>query len=64
MALGSGKEANMVALLKREKVGLLARFGLQRRRDYKPHPQREIDYDALFESVSKRYPKIMKRLAE
>ena len=54
----------MVALLKREMSSLLERFGLQRRPDYQPHPQREIDYDALYDDVAKRYPKIMKRLAE
>lgn len=54
----------MVALLKREFDGLLGRLGLQRTPDYRPRPQGEIDYDALFADVSKAYPKIMKRLAE
>ena len=54
----------MVALLKREVVGILQRFGLQRRPDYRPHPQKEIDYVALHKDVAKRYPKIMQRLAE
>ena len=54
----------MVAALKREVGGLLQLIGLQRRPDYRPHPQKEIDYDALHKDVSSRYPKIMKRLAE
>ena len=54
----------MVALLKREVGGLLQRLGLMRRPDYKPRPQGKIDYDALYQDVSERYPKIMKRLAE
>ena len=54
----------MVALLKREAGGLLRRLGLRKVPDHKPRPQGEIDYDKLFEDVSARYPKIMKRLAE
>lgn len=54
----------MVALLKREVGGLLSRLGLRRVPDYRPHPQGEIDYDALYADVAKTYPKIMKRLAE
>lgn len=59
-----GKEDKMVALLKREVGGFLQRLGWRKEPDYKPRPQKEIDYDALFEDVSARYPKIMKQLAE
>lgn len=54
----------MVALLKREVGGFLQKMGLRRVPDYRPKPCAEIDYDALFDDVSKRYPRIMKRLAE
>ena len=54
----------MVALLKREVGSLLSRFGLRRVPDYRPRPQGEVDYDALYDQVMKDYPKIMKRLAE
>lgn len=54
----------MVALLKREVGHFLHLLGLRRAPDYKPHPGASIDYDALFEDVSARYPEIMKRLAE
>ena len=54
----------MVALLKREVGGLLSRLGFKRVPDYRPRPQGEINYDALYDNVAKTYPKIMKRLAE
>ena len=54
----------MVALLKREDSSVLRRHGLQRTPDYRPRPQGEVDYDALYAEVAKTYPKIMKRLAE
>lgn len=54
----------MAAKLNRDVDGILRRFGLQRRPDFRPHPKAAIDYDALYDDVVKRYPKIMKRLAE
>ena len=54
----------MVALLKRGLAGFLDRFGWRRTPNYKPHPEKDIDYDALYDDVKQRYPKIMKRLAE
>lgn len=56
----------MVAMLKREVDQLLTRLGLRRAPSFKPAPDRqtEIDYDKLYENVSKRYPRIMKRLGE
>lgn len=54
----------MVALFKRAQDRILDHLRLQRRPDYRPHPKAELDCDALFRDVSKRYPKIMKRLAE
>lgn len=54
----------MVALLKREVGGFLQRMGWRKEPDYKPRPQKEIDYDALYDDVAVRYPQIMKRLAE
>jgi hypothetical protein len=54
----------MVAMLKREAANLLHRMGWQRRPDYRPHPQGEIDYEAVHKDVMRRFPNIMKRLAE
>lgn len=38
--------------------------GARAAQDYSPTPCGEIDYDELFENVTKRYPKILARLAE
>lgn len=38
--------------------------GARADQDYRPTPCGEIDFDELFDNVSKRYPKIIARLAE
>lgn len=41
-----------------------AKAGSRAEQNYSPEPCGEIDYDELFRSVTKRYPKILARLAE
>lgn len=53
----------MFAALKRQAGSFLHRMGWRKHQDHAPRPCESIDYDALFDDVSRQYPTIMKRLA-